>query len=63
VQLRRHRDTADIPVVVVSADALPVHMEAAYQQGIYRYLTKPVNVPELLCVVDELLDVMDTRFD
>ncbi|TAK89997.1 MAG: response regulator, partial [Aquabacterium sp.] len=61
-QLRKHHETADTPVVVVSADALPLHMEAAYQQGVYRYLTKPVNVPELLCVLDELLDVMETRF-
>ena len=45
----------DIPVVVVSADALGGQVDAALQAGALRYLTKPVNVSELLRTVDALL--------
>ena len=54
--------TADIPVVVVSADALSQQIDAALEAGCSHYLTKPVNVGELLTVLDELLERMDTRF-
>ena len=44
-------------MVVVSADALPAQIDEALMAGAHRYLTKPVNVAELLAVLDELLDV------
>ena len=48
-------DTRAIPVVALSA-ATPVRKGApAASAGFYRYLTKPVNVDELLAVLDELL--------
>ena len=55
--------TRGIPVIVVSADALPTQIDEALQAGAHRYLTKPVNVGELLEALDELLAVMETRFD
>ncbi|MES2993327.1 MAG: PAS domain S-box protein [Pseudomonadota bacterium] len=54
--------SADIPVVVVSADALAQQIDAAYEAGCTHYLTKPVNVAELLSVLDNLLERIDTRF-
>jgi PAS domain S-box-containing protein len=54
--------TANIPVVVVSADALAAQIDAAIAAGAHRYLTKPVNVNELLGVLDEVLDEAVTRF-
>ena len=54
--------TAEIAVVVVSADALAKETEEALAAGAIRYLTKPVSVAELLAVVDGLLDGMDTRY-
>ncbi|MCR5883631.1 PAS domain S-box protein [Rhizobacter sp. J219] len=54
--------TADIPVVVVSADALASQIEAAMQAGAFHYLTKPVSVAELLSVVDSVLEGAETRF-
>ena len=54
--------TAGIAVVIVSADALASQVEDALAAGAHRYLTKPVNVSELLGVLDELLDQADTRF-
>jgi len=60
--LKSDPDTTDIPVVVVSADALTAQIDAAFQAGAMRYLTKPVSVSELLGVLDELLDNAQTRF-
>lgn len=54
--------TAAIPVVVVSADALAQQIETAFQAGCSHYLTKPVSVSELLAVLDDLLERIDTRF-
>ena len=60
--LKADSGTADIPVVVVSADALASQIEAALQAGAHQYLTKPVSVSQLLSVVDALLDDAETRF-
>jgi PAS domain S-box-containing protein len=54
--------TATIPVVVVSADAVSGRIRAAMDAGAERYLTKPVNVAELLRLVDDQLEQRDTLF-
>ena len=54
--------TAGIPVVAVSADALAQQIDAAIEAGCAHYLTKPVNVGELLTVLDDLLERLETRF-
>ena len=61
-QLQADVHTAGIPVVVVSADALAQQIDAAFEAGCTHYLTKPVNVGELLTVLDDLLERMDTHF-
>jgi CheY-like chemotaxis protein/anti-sigma regulatory factor (Ser/Thr protein kinase) len=61
-ELRGDPLTAGIPVVVVSADALASQIDAALQAGATNYLTKPVGVSEVLAVVDELLDSVETRY-
>jgi CheY-like chemotaxis protein len=61
-ELKADARTASIPVVVVSADALAQQIDAAFQAGCAHYLTKPVSVNELLAVVDDLLERIDTRF-
>ena len=61
-RLKSTASTAPIPVVVVSADATAERIGDALSGGAERYLTKPVNVAELLGVVDELLEAQDTRF-
>jgi PAS domain S-box-containing protein len=43
------------PVVVVSANAQPEQIAAAEVAGAQHYLTKPLDVRELLALVDELL--------
>ncbi|CAN5430754.1 hypothetical protein BH09PSE5_BH09PSE5_14730 [soil metagenome] len=59
--LKSDKATADIPVVIVSADALKATAEAALAAGAKRYLSKPVSVSELLAVVDQLLVTLHTR--
>ena len=54
--------TAGVPVIAVSADATAQQIDAALDAGAVRYLTKPVDVTELLAAVDDLLDRMDTGF-
>ena len=60
--LRADPHTGNIPIVVVSADALAQQIEAAFEAGCTHYLTKPVSVSELLNVLDDQLERIETRF-
>jgi CheY-like chemotaxis protein len=54
--LQRLRDdpaTASIPVVIVSADATPGRVQRLVTAGAVGYLTKPIDVRELLRFLDE----------
>ncbi|MBL8350548.1 MAG: CHASE domain-containing protein [Burkholderiaceae bacterium] len=61
-QLQRDPACADIPVVVVSADATPARVAEALAAGARHYLTKPLNLAGFLAVLDDLLESIDTRF-
>lgn len=54
-RLRQTPDTAEIPVVVLSADATPGQIQRLMEAGAYDYLTKPINVRTCLEVLDEVL--------
>jgi CheY-like chemotaxis protein len=54
-QLRDDPVTASIPVVVVSADATPGQIQRLTAAGAMAYLTKPLDVRELLRLLDEVL--------
>ena len=54
-ELRSHPETSDLPVVAVSANALDSDREQAAQAGFADYITKPIDLPRLLAVVDRLL--------
>jgi CheY-like chemotaxis protein len=47
-RLRANPNTADVPVVVLSADARPSQIEHLLDQGARAFLTKPLDVTELL---------------
>ncbi|HYR24247.1 MAG TPA: CHASE domain-containing protein, partial [Aquabacterium sp.] len=53
--LKANPDTASIPVVVISADAIPEQINAAKAAGAHSFVSKPVAMPELLSLVDGLL--------
>ena len=53
--LRADPATADIPVLVLSADATPNQVRRLLAAGADAYLTKPLDINELLDVLDGLL--------
>jgi PAS domain S-box-containing protein len=57
--LQNHPETADIPVVGVSANAMSGDMRRAVEAGFHRYLTKPLDVQEFLVVIRESLEKSD----
>jgi len=54
-RLRQDPATADIPVVVVSADAMPQQIQRLMALGAAAYLTKPIDIRQLLEVVDHVI--------
>ena len=50
--LRAHPRTADVPVVILTADARPSLVTRLLEQGARAFLTKPLDVRELLTLLD-----------
>jgi signal transduction histidine kinase/CheY-like chemotaxis protein len=53
--LQSDERTRDIPVVVISADAMPNQVTNAYRAGARKYLAKPLDISELLSTVDDFV--------
>ena len=60
--LKQDDSVAHIPVVVVSADATLIATEQALTSGAAHYVTKPVDVAQLLQIVDDILEGAETRW-
>jgi PAS domain S-box-containing protein len=56
LELQRRPETDAIPVVVVSAEARKHEIEEMIAMGALAYLTKPLDIDELLRVVDSVLE-------
>jgi PAS domain S-box-containing protein len=56
-RLRANSKTAEIPVVVLSADARPGLIQRLLDQGARAFLTKPLDVKELLELLDAIAPV------
>ena len=54
--LREDPATAHIPVVALSANAMPRDIEKGLQAGFFRYLTKPIKVTEFMDTLDVALE-------
>jgi CheY-like chemotaxis protein len=54
-RLRSDTRTRDIPVVVVSADAMQTQIDRLLGAGAQAYLTKPIDVTKFLSLLDEIL--------
>lgn len=54
-RLKADSATADIPVVVVSADATPGQVDRLLGSGAMLFLTKPIDVEEFLAVLDTIV--------
>ena len=55
-RLRQEAATRDIPVIMISADAMGDRIAQLLSDGAIGYLTKPYKVTEFLKVIDEALD-------
>jgi PAS domain S-box-containing protein len=53
-RLRAEPNTADVPVVILSADARPGLITRLLEQGARAFLTKPLDVKELLALLDTI---------
>ncbi len=55
-RLRADPRTQTIPVVAVSANAMPADLQQAREAGFSDYVTKPIDLPVLLAAVSRVLD-------
>ncbi len=53
--LQTDAGTAHIPVMALSANAMPRDVVRGIEAGFFRYLTKPIRVPEFMAALDEAL--------
>jgi PAS domain S-box-containing protein len=53
--------TAHIPVVALSANAMPRDIAKGLEAGFFRYLTKPIKVNEFMATLDIALEFAKTR--
>ncbi len=54
-RLQADSHTCDIPVIILSADATPQQIERLLQAGARKYLTKPLNLQQLLTAIKAAL--------
>jgi len=55
LELKANEVTKDIPVIVISADAMPNQINNLKASGATDYLTKPIEIKSFLAAVDEIL--------
>jgi len=58
--LRADPLTAHIPIIALSANAVPRDIERALEAGFFNYLTKPIRVDEFMAALDAALALADT---
>jgi PAS domain S-box-containing protein len=61
--LRLDPATAHIPIVALSANAIPSDIEKGLEAGFHRYLTKPIKVNEFFETLKGALEFADTGVD
>ncbi|MEI6061623.1 MAG: PAS domain S-box protein [Bacteroidota bacterium] len=54
-QLMEDTQTKAIPVIIVSADAMPYHLEELMKAGAKEYLTKPLEIVHFLKIIDRYI--------
>lgn len=58
-ELRRDPRTSRIPVLALTANAMPRDVEKGLHAGFYRYLTKPIHIDEFNAAIDSTLAMLD----
>jgi CheY-like chemotaxis protein len=59
--LRKDPITAHIPIIALSANAIPRDIEKGLQAGFFRYLTKPIKINELMIALTDTLKFSKTE--
>ena len=59
--LKSDTRTTHIPVIALSANAIPRDIERGLHAGFFRYLTKPIKVAEFMDTLDVALKLAHTR--
>jgi CheY-like chemotaxis protein len=57
--LRGDPATARIPVIALSANAMPRDIEKGLEAGFFRYLTKPIKLKEFMDTLNAALEFAD----
>jgi PAS domain S-box-containing protein len=60
VELRACEATRDMPIVAVSADATPAQIKRILAAGANDYVTKPIDVPKLLSILEARLPALQS---
>jgi CheY-like chemotaxis protein len=55
-RLQQWPETRDIPVIALTAAAMVADKKRLETAGFYRYLTKPIKVPELMETLERLVE-------
>jgi signal transduction histidine kinase len=58
--LQSEPNTKHIPVIAVSANAMPLDIEKGIRAGFYRYITKPIRIGELMNAVNMALEFSES---
>jgi CheY-like chemotaxis protein len=61
--LSEDTSTTHIPVVALSANAMPRDIMKGLEAGFFRYLTKPIKINEFLDTLDVALEFAKTRMN
>jgi PAS domain S-box-containing protein len=61
--LREDPATAHIPVLAISANAMPRDIRKGIEAGFFRYLTKPIQVNEFMDALDVALEFAERKSD
>lgn len=54
-KIRSYKETQDIPSVALSSMATSMQIDEALKEGFQYYLTKPIDIPEMLETIDRIL--------
>ena len=61
--LRSDPAMAHIPVIAISANAMPLDIERGLKAGFFRYITKPIKVDEFMEALDVALEFAGKKSD
>ena len=61
--LREDANTAHIPVIAISANAMPLDIERGLKAGFFRYITKPLKVDEFMEALNVALEFAEQKGD